>query len=231
MKLGEYELNQIYTGDARELAKGIPDESVDLIHTDPPYPKEFLYVWHDLAEFASRVLKQGGSLITLCGHYQVPHVIHELTSFGLRYHWIGWLINREKPTSMAFRTVRGGKPFIWFAKGQPIIKHGFFWDTKSGSRDKRFHEWGQPIGYVTQDLQVLTVASDIVLDPFTGGGNVLEACKLLHRNFIGFEIDSETAKVARNRLQELPEMLPFLHPDSYQGRLFDGMESATEHKT
>lgn len=30
-------LNQIVTGDARELAKRIPDESVDLIFTDPIY--------------------------------------------------------------------------------------------------------------------------------------------------------------------------------------------------
>jgi DNA modification methylase len=35
--LGPYELNTIMTGDARELAKAIPDESVDLLVEDPPY--------------------------------------------------------------------------------------------------------------------------------------------------------------------------------------------------
>jgi len=45
MKLSPYLLgpnstpeNGIYAGDAKELAKLIPDESIDLILTDPPYP-------------------------------------------------------------------------------------------------------------------------------------------------------------------------------------------------
>ena len=43
MKLGPYDLNSIITGDARELSKAIPDASVDLIFTDPPYNVGFLY--------------------------------------------------------------------------------------------------------------------------------------------------------------------------------------------
>ena len=50
--------NGIYTGDAKFLAKDIPDESVDLIFTDLPYPKEYLYCFRDLAEFSSRILKK-----------------------------------------------------------------------------------------------------------------------------------------------------------------------------
>lgn len=37
--------NGIYTGDARELAKAIPDESVDLIFTDPVYDRIEDYRW------------------------------------------------------------------------------------------------------------------------------------------------------------------------------------------
>lgn len=37
MMLGPYPLNSIITGDARELAQAIPDESVDLVVTSPPY--------------------------------------------------------------------------------------------------------------------------------------------------------------------------------------------------
>lgn len=35
-------------------------ESVDLILTDPPYPREFLPLWSDLGDLAERVLKRGG---------------------------------------------------------------------------------------------------------------------------------------------------------------------------
>lgn len=36
-KLGDFELNQIYTGDATELIRAVPNESVDLVVTSPPY--------------------------------------------------------------------------------------------------------------------------------------------------------------------------------------------------
>lgn len=37
MKLGNYELNKIYNEDCYEAIKNIPDKSIDLIITDPPY--------------------------------------------------------------------------------------------------------------------------------------------------------------------------------------------------
>lgn len=36
-KLGNFELDKIYCGDCQELMKDIPDNSIDLIVTDPPY--------------------------------------------------------------------------------------------------------------------------------------------------------------------------------------------------
>lgn len=35
--LGEYKLNEIYNEDSYEAIKKIPDKSIDLIVTDPPY--------------------------------------------------------------------------------------------------------------------------------------------------------------------------------------------------
>lgn len=58
-----YEYGRIYTGDARELAKAIPDGSIDLIFTDPPYPREFLPLYGWLAETAAQVLKPDGFML------------------------------------------------------------------------------------------------------------------------------------------------------------------------
>ena len=191
--------NQIVTGDARELAKRMPDESIDLILTDPPYPKEYLHCFYEMGEWAPRVLKPGGSLITLLGHWQIPYIFEALS--GLKYHWFGWMVHGQKSTSMAFRTVRGGKPFVWYSRGQPKIHHGFFWDTKIvGKRDKRFHEWGQPVEPAIRDIECLCAPDAIVLDPFVGGGTTAAACKITGRNYIAFEIDPETADLARERV-------------------------------
>jgi DNA modification methylase len=43
----------------RKLGKNIPDESIDLIFTDPPYAEEFLYYYDELAKLTQSVLRPG----------------------------------------------------------------------------------------------------------------------------------------------------------------------------
>ena len=71
-------LDNIHLGDAKELGKEIQDQSVDLIFTDPPYSKEYLYLYEWLAEFAARVLKPDGFLLTYSGIYWKNLVIKSL---------------------------------------------------------------------------------------------------------------------------------------------------------
>ena len=204
--------NGIYTGDARELAKAIPDESVDLIYTDPPYAREFNQVWRDLGHYSPRILKPHGKLLTLCGHYQVPFVIKCLDV--LDWYWMGWLIHSGPKRTLAGKwVVCGGKPLLFFSKGNPRLepRKGPWWDTKnSGSRDKRFHVWGQPTAYVIQDLRILTHEESIILDPFCGGGNLPAACRMFGRRYLAFEIDPDVAETARERVRMTQAPLPGL---------------------
>ena len=47
-------------------------------------------------------------------------------------------------------------------------------------------------------------------DFFTGGGTVPAVCKMLGRNYIAFEIDADTAALARERVAntQLPLFIP-----------------------
>jgi SAM-dependent methyltransferase len=72
-------------GDFREKLKDIPDNSIDIIFTDQPYKKEDLPVCRDLAAFAARLLKPGGSLILYTGGYGIPEVIDYIENAGLKY--------------------------------------------------------------------------------------------------------------------------------------------------
>ena len=65
--------NQIVTGDARELAKRIPDESIDLIFTDPVYDRIEDYEW--LAETAARVLKPDRACLVWTATSHLPDVL------------------------------------------------------------------------------------------------------------------------------------------------------------
>ena len=75
--IGEFKLNEIYQGDAIRLAKKIPDNSIDLIVTSPPYAdtvsygkhvkvftsKEYVNWFLPFFKEASRFLKNSGSFI------------------------------------------------------------------------------------------------------------------------------------------------------------------------
>jgi 16S rRNA G966 N2-methylase RsmD len=74
-------------GDFRRQIEKIPDSSIDLIFTDPPYPKEYLPLYQDLAD-AARVLKDGGNLVTYSNHCLVPEITKIMEDSGLNRQWI-----------------------------------------------------------------------------------------------------------------------------------------------
>ena len=79
---------KIYNGDFRNCSRQIHDTSIDLIFTDPPYDKESVPLYSDLALVAQRVLKPGGSLITYCGTYAVQEILQYMKDADLQFHWI-----------------------------------------------------------------------------------------------------------------------------------------------
>lgn len=71
-KIGPYELNSIVAGDARILARKIPDESVDLTVTSPPYDnlrvyKGYQFDFSSIAHELYRVTKPGGVVVWVVG--------------------------------------------------------------------------------------------------------------------------------------------------------------------
>ena len=56
-------------GDFREQSKTIPDDSIDLIFTDPPYTAEYIPLYSDLAVIGHNALREGGNLCRpLCNY-------------------------------------------------------------------------------------------------------------------------------------------------------------------
>lgn len=125
MKLGPYELgpndtpeNGIYTGDARELAKAIPDESVDLIFTDPVYDRIEDYAW--LAETAARVLKPDSACLFFYGIGYLPETLNAVNHGKLNYRWQGiwYQSNNMQRADMGFCNY---SPFLWLDKGKSKV--------------------------------------------------------------------------------------------------------------
>ena len=61
-----------------------------------------------------------------------------------------------------------------------------------------------PVEVVEEFLHLLTPPGTLVLDPFMGSGSTAVACKKLGRHYIGYDINAEYCKDARQRVSETP---------------------------
>ncbi len=194
---------EILVGDARTLIERIPDRSVDLIFTDPPYQKEFLPLYGWLAEAATRVLKSSGFLLTYVGGYHKATVIEMLNRY-LEYFW-DYVEIHPGNSSVIYprRTVARYKSILAYrlrgSQAVPVVGNvlGAF---EGVGYDKRFHVWGQSANTARYLIECFTHPSDLVLDPFVGGGTTPFVCKHIQRRCIGFEVDPDVARVAMARL-------------------------------
>ena len=71
---------RIYTGDLLLLRSLIPDNSVDLFLTDPPYQEDGIPLYGSLAELAERKLKPGCLCAVMCGQMHLDRVMSEMTN-------------------------------------------------------------------------------------------------------------------------------------------------------
>lgn len=183
-----------------EIQKLIEPESVDAIITDPPYPKEYLPLWDDLAKLAKRVLKPSGLLITYSGQMYLDIVMEKLSK-ELQYYWILSMIQPGSATKVFGRNVLvGWKPILIFQK-PPFKQINSFYDVfKSEQREKDLHEWQQSESGVLELIEKFTLEGQIILDPFAGSGTTLAMAVKNNRKAIGIEKDEKYVKIIKERL-------------------------------
>jgi site-specific DNA-methyltransferase (adenine-specific) len=139
--------------------------------------------------------------------------------------WDGWRVGNLRPTF---------EPVLWFAKPYPIgttiadnvlihgvgafnerafVNHESVPDNVLRSGFARgecgLHLAQKPLKLMQAIIELTTLSGQVVLDPFCGSGSTLVAAKALGRNYLGFELDGESVRVAQERLA--PDMLDFLH--------------------
>jgi len=193
----------LYLGDFRKIGDKIPDASVDLIFTDPPYDRKAIELFDGLGEFAARVLRPGGSLIAYIGQIQLPDAVADLSKH-LRYWWTCSCYH-SGPTLLRmneYGIVNGWKPMLWFVKETRGDKTTFVNDVATGSREKSHHEWQQSEAEARYFIELLTEKDGFVVDPFCGGGTTPAACIGLGRKWAAFEIDEANLARASERIVE-----------------------------
>ncbi len=177
--------------------------SIDIILTDPPYPKEYLPLWKDLSEFANKVLKPSGFLIAYSGEMYLPEVIESLKTY-LNYYWCMSLQHTGNTQIVNGRNIQcGWKPILMFQKSPFKLLNTFPKDVITGTgRDKDLHEWQQSAKEIIPLIEKLTKENDIILDPFAGSGSIMEAAELTKRKSISIEINSDYIDIIKQRLKK-----------------------------
>lgn len=203
----------------------LPDGSVDMIFTDPPYPvisggpggckgviaandgKIFQHNDTPIESYAGelfRVLRNPGHCYVMTNELNRRRTEDALLAAGFRIHkLLVWLKNNVTPN----RWYMQNSEFTFFARKGPA-----FSIANRGS--KVVHEFTNPVGkklHPTEkpvDLARFYVENSCppggtVLDPFAGAGAAAVAALETGRCFVGFEIDPEFYGIARRRMSVL----------------------------
>ena len=212
-------INQVLQGDCLEVMKTLPDNSVDLILTDPPYGIDIgkmNFTNSIIGGVAKRNNYKGISdwdKFTPSKEYfdEMIRVSKKQVIFGGNYfadklppsgQWVVWDKRVEDKYSNDFADCE----LAWTSENKPSRIIRFLWsgmmqgDMKN--KEVRFHPTQKPLFVIKKIIDMFSKENDIILDPFLGSGTTAVACQNIHRNFIGIEISEEYCKIARERLRQ-----------------------------
>lgn len=218
-------------GDCLELIKKIPDKSVDLILTDPPYvfdnhgggnkQRELSRKLEDkhIEPFSSgfdmnsiflefeRVMKKMNALI-FCSNKQISSVM----SYWEKRKYSTTLLVWQKPNPIPFCNGKHVSEieFIVYVRGKKVFFNNDVsmqekkkvLNFPSPSSKSRFHPCEKPISLLNHLLNIHSQKGDVVLDTFMGGGSTGIACLSSDRQFIGMELDKTYFEVAKKRIED-----------------------------
>jgi len=219
----------LFLSDCLVGLKKVPNESIDLIITEPPldlggvqsnYDNQVTlqeyYKWNNNWLFeANRVLKKTGSIYILTS-WQYSSMYHSLLSNMFKVQ--SRIIWKNGSSRTNNKTWINDTSDIWFAtKTEKYLFKGF--DNESSSSLDSFYDqiksnlWvdipknPELFGKYSQKiylriLKASSISLNWVLDPFMALGDVGVASKKLGRRFIGFEEDKDSLLLAMKRIDK-----------------------------
>ena len=195
-----------------DLAGLVPAGSVDAIITDPPYIRDALPAYADLANFAAHCLKPSGVLVALAGQYHLPTILKYLDVDGLEYRWLGCFFHKgNEQKNFSRKMTIGFKPIVIYQRsGQ--IPASYLRDVYISQRkpvdSKKFHPWGQNVDTIRELVREVARPGQLIVDPFVGGGTTAIAALSVGCHFIGSDICADAVATTRRRMQEYQPIMP-----------------------
>ena len=196
-------------GDCLEVMKTIPDKSVDLCLTDPPYGVNLGYdVYKDTEENWYKLM--GGIIPEM---KRIAEMVILPSCQIKRLNWIynnfppDWLICWYKGSTgcSAHIGFNDWEPHLVYGKRKGVWMHDYFQARNDEKLGNYGHPCPKPIAWAKWFIE--KSKSKKVLDCFMGSGTTGVACKELGVDFIGIEISPEYFKIAERRINNTTENL------------------------
>ena len=219
----------LHKGDCLELLKDIPDKSIDLVVTDPPYlmncgqgggafgrdKREYhseidpltdnfnLEVLNELVRIMKKI-----NIYIWCSKDQLRQYIDFFGDLGCKTELLSW--HKTNPVPTCNNKYLSDTEYLLFFRekgvkiyGEYATKRKFYvTPTNKEDKDKYRHPTIKPL-YIIENLIVNSSREgDTVLDCFMGSGTTGVACINTNRNFIGMELDEQYFNVAQDRINK-----------------------------
>jgi site-specific DNA-methyltransferase (adenine-specific) len=223
------EINKIYNMDCLEGMKSIPDKSIDLVITDPPYDiqtsgagiykqddKQYIKELNFMKDgFSSEVLDElcrvlrKINIYIFCSQKQIiPLLDYFVKGKNCNYNLLTW--HKTNPIPACGNKYLTDTEFILFFREKGVKVHGTFkskftyYLTPLNQKDKKLygHPTVKPLNTVQNFVINSSLPNSTILDPFMGSGTTAVACINTNRNYIGFEIDPDYYKIAEERIRK-----------------------------
>ena len=190
--------------DYLKFLKKLPDNSVSLIVTDPPYGLRFKSLYQGLARESQRILTPNGSLFIMMGEYHLLSLLNEMAKYLNHQRNIALYMEGSRAILKEKQIRNKKKDIAWFCKSnKPLIRDSIADIFVSKSKDKEYHKWGQPVNVFSYIIEKMSFKNSLVVDPFLGGGTIAEAALLLDRKFLGCDNDLLAFKRSQERITKL----------------------------
>ena len=213
------ELNKIYHGDCMELMKKLPDKSIDVVITDPPYG-----ILGGNKSIGGNKPIAGGSKLYKANEYNLEwdnermseevfkefqRISRHQIIFGYNYFadflppTNALIVWDKKEKNNWFDNFSDGE-IIWTSYKKPLRIYRQLWmgALRRGERTKRLHPTQKPVELMEWIIKNYTEEGQIILDPFLGSGTTAIACINTNRFYIGIEKEKKYVDIANKRIEE-----------------------------